>query len=132
MIKKIVRVILLLVLAVVAYLLFFPVAITPGTWEPPVAPTLTGQYQQNNRLAEVQRLSIGDGHSPEDVAVDSQGRIYAGLDDGRIIQLQPDGTHAKEFAGGDDAWPEGGAMSWPHTQLSSPGLSGRSIPECLR
>ena len=98
MLKKIIRVILLLIVAAVAYLLFFPVPITPGTWTPPVAPTLTGQYQQNNRLAPVQRLSIGDGHSPEDVAVDSQGRIYAGLDDGRIIQLQPDGTQPREFA----------------------------------
>ena len=98
MFKKILRVILALIVAGLAYLLFFPVPINPGTWTPPAAPTLTGQYQQNDRLAQVQKLSIGDGHSPEDVALDAQGRIYAGLDDGRIIQLQADGTQPRIFA----------------------------------
>jgi len=98
MLKKILRVILLLIVAALAYLLFFPVPITPGTWTPIVAPTLTGQYQQNNRLAQVQRLPVGDGHKPEDVALDSQGRIYAGLEDGRIVQLKPDGTRPTTFA----------------------------------
>jgi hypothetical protein len=42
-------------------------------------------------------------------------------------------THVKEFAGGDGARPRGGAMTRPHKQLSSPGLTGRpSIPDCLR
>jgi sugar lactone lactonase YvrE len=98
MLKKILLVILVLFLAAFIYLLAAPVPITPGTWTPPVAPTLTGQYQQNNRLAQVQKLSLGDGHSPEDVAIDPQGRIYAGLVDGRIIQLQPDGTQPRVFA----------------------------------
>jgi sugar lactone lactonase YvrE len=98
MLKKILRLLLILIVAALAYLLFFPVPINPGTWTPPVAPTLTGQFQQNDRLAQVQRLNVGEGHKPEDVAVDSQGRIYAGLEDGRIVQLQPDGTQPKVFA----------------------------------
>ncbi|HEY6804001.1 MAG TPA: SMP-30/gluconolactonase/LRE family protein [Pyrinomonadaceae bacterium] len=98
MLKKIFLVVLVIILAGLGYLLLAPVPIIPGTWIPPIAPTLTGQYQQNNRLAQVQRLSLGDGRSPEDVALDSQGRIYAGLDDGRIIQLQPDGSQPQVFA----------------------------------
>jgi len=46
----------------------------------------------------VQRLSLGDGNNPEDVALDSNGRIYAGFEDGRIIQLQSDGTQPRVFA----------------------------------
>jgi len=87
-----------LIAATLVYLFFAPVSITPGAWTPPIAPTLSGTYQQNSRLAPVQRLSLGDGHSPEDVAIDADGRIYGGLEDGRIVQLQPDGTQPRVFA----------------------------------
>lgn len=98
--KPVVLILLLVFLATVAYLLFAPVSITPGTWTPPAAPALTGQYEQNTRLAAVERISFSDiqGHKPEDVALDAQGRIYAGFEDGRIVQLQPDGTQPRVFA----------------------------------
>ena len=98
MLKRILLVIVVLVLAAVVYLLVAPVPIAPAAWTPPVAPTLTGQYEQNNRLAHTDRLSLGDGRSPEDVAIDSGGRIYGGFDDGRIVQIQPDGTQPHVFA----------------------------------
>ena len=44
------------------------------------------------------RLSLGDGHKPEDVALDAEGKIYAGFEDGRIMVLQPDGTQPRVFA----------------------------------
>lgn len=91
-------VIAVLVVVALAYLLLAPVPITPGAWTPPVVPTLTGQYQQNTRLAPVQKLSLGDGHKPEDVALDADGRIYGGFEDGRIVVLQPDGTQPRVFA----------------------------------
>lgn len=37
-------------------------------------------------------MSLGDGHAPEDVAIDAEGRIYAGFEDGRIVQADPDGS----------------------------------------
>jgi sugar lactone lactonase YvrE len=91
-------VILLIIGAAVAYLSFAPVAISPAAWTPPTAPALSGQYERNTRLSTVERLSVGDGHKPEDVALDAEGRIYAGLEDGRIVQLQPDGTQPRVFA----------------------------------
>src|SRR6185503_20977017 len=84
--------------ATLAYLLFAPVPITPGAWTPPPAPGLTGQYERNSRLSTVQRLSLGEGHKPEDVAIDADGKIYAGFEDGRIMVLQPDGTQPRVFA----------------------------------
>ena len=96
--KTVGLVVVVLVAVALAYLLLAPVPITPGAWTPPVVPTLTGQYQQNTRLASVQRLSLGDGHKPEDVALDADGRIYGGFEDGRIIVLQPDGTQPRVFA----------------------------------
>ena len=90
--------VVLVVAIALAYLLLTPVPITPAAWTPPAAPTLTGQYQQNTRLAPVQKLSLGEGHNPEDVALDADGKIYAGFEDGRIMVLQPDGTQPRVFA----------------------------------
>ena len=90
---------------VVLYLLFWPVPISPQAWTPPPAPPLTGQYQQNSRLAGVERLSLGTnatrpgtGFAPEDVALDAEGRIYAGVDNGRIMRLHADGSSPEAFS----------------------------------
>ncbi len=95
--RNILSFIVALVAATLVYLFFAPVPINPAAWTPPAAPALTGQYEQNSRLAPVQRLNLGPGHAPEDVAIDAEGKIYAGFEDGRIMQLQPDGTQPKNF-----------------------------------
>jgi sugar lactone lactonase YvrE len=95
--KNILTFIVALVVATLAYLFLAPVPITPAAWTPPPAPGLTGQYEKNSRLAPVQRLNLGEGHAPEDVAIDAEGKIYAGFEDGRIIQLQADGTQPRVF-----------------------------------
>lgn len=87
-----------LIAATLAFLLFAPVPIAPSAWTPPAAPALVGPYQQNSRLAPVERLNLGQGHAPEDVAIDAEGKIYGGLEDGRIVQLQPDGKQPRVFA----------------------------------
>jgi sugar lactone lactonase YvrE len=96
--KNILSFIVALLAAMFAYLFFAPVPIAPAAWTPPAAPALTGQYDQNSRLAPVQRLSLGEGHAPEDVAIDAEGKIYAGFEDGRIVQLHVDGTQPRVFA----------------------------------
>lgn len=94
-----------LIALVVLYLLVWPVAISPQGWTPQRAPALTGQYQQNSLLATTERLTLGNeksgpgaGFGPEDVALDGENRIYAGLDDGRIMRLQADGTKPEVFS----------------------------------
>ena len=99
--RKILLLLAAMVVTLVAYLLFWPVAISPQAWNPPPAPSLTGPYEQNSRLSSVERLGIvptEDGHAPEDVALDAENRVYAGLEDGRIIRLQADDSHPEVFA----------------------------------
>src|ERR1044072_9314614 len=95
--KRFGYILLFIILNVVTYLLTFPVPIAPAAWSPPPPPALTGQYAQNTRLSTIQKLPLGDGHKPEDVALDADGKIYAGFEDGRIIVLQPDGTQPRVF-----------------------------------
>ena len=95
------RKVLLAALALVAlaalYLMLWPVPIEPAAWQPQPSPPLAGVYESNSRLASAERLTVG-GHAPEGVAVDSEGRIYAGVEGGRIFRLQPDGTRPEVFA----------------------------------
>jgi sugar lactone lactonase YvrE len=49
------------------------------------------------RFGEVTLFPVG-GHGPEDVVVDGEGRIYTGVDDGRILRLSPDGEHIDVIA----------------------------------
>jgi sugar lactone lactonase YvrE len=103
--KRLLSFLAALIVIVLLYLLLWPVPISPVSWSPPTAPSLTGQYQQNSRLASVERLSLGTnnptpgaGYGPEDVALGADGRIYAGLDDGRIMRLQAEGNRPEVFA----------------------------------
>lgn len=95
--RIILRLILVLVVGGLAYLLLWPVPIDPLAWNPPAMPELTGIYAQNNELAKIERLNV-NGYAPEDVAFDSQDRIYCGTKDGHIFRFQPDGNRPEVFA----------------------------------
>ncbi|RMG56686.1 MAG: SMP-30/gluconolactonase/LRE family protein [Bacteroidetes bacterium] len=85
---------------VLLYLLFWPVPIDPAVWTPPAAPELGAPpYTQTASLAPAERVStLPFGAGPEDIAVDSLGRVYGGLLSGEILRFAPDGTHPEVFA----------------------------------
>lgn len=89
--RAILRLVITAVVGLVGYLLLWPVPIEPAAWNPPTAPELIGIYAPNNDLAKIERLPL-NGFASEDVAIDSQDRIYTGTEDGHIFRLQPDGT----------------------------------------
>ncbi len=89
--------VVLVFLVVVLYLLFWPVPIKPVKWVPPKAPKLEGAYAKNLALASIDRIPVG-GIGPEDVIFDQKGRLFTGLEDGRIMGMQPDGQDLKQLA----------------------------------
>jgi sugar lactone lactonase YvrE len=95
--RIILRLLVALVVGGLAYLLLWPVPIDPVAWNPPVMPELTGIYAQNSELSKIERLNV-NGYAPEDVAFDSQDRIYCGTNDGHIFRFQPDGTRPEVFS----------------------------------
>lgn len=88
----------LTLLALIAYLLFWPVPIEPVAWEAPQAPALEGPLARNNTLADVTWLGRDVGKGPEDVAIDSEGRLYVGYDDGRVVRFDARGENPEELA----------------------------------
>ncbi|MEH6549940.1 MAG: SMP-30/gluconolactonase/LRE family protein [Pseudomonadales bacterium] len=76
----------LTVAALVTWLLW-PGPVNSDSWLPPEAPSMTGVYQANNALKSVSLIAKGEVYGPEDIAVDAEGVIYAGMQDGRISRI---------------------------------------------
>lgn len=77
---------------VVAYLALWPVRVDPLAWQAPDDEGFTRRFVPTGTLADVTRWELPDGHGPEDVAVGPDGRVWAGLADGRLVRWEPDGT----------------------------------------
>ncbi len=84
---------LLIIIAIAAYLLFWPVSIEPVAWQAPTAPALEGPYATNTTLSDSRILGKDEGIGPEDVAIDDEGDLYVGYVDGRIVRFDPDGNN---------------------------------------
>ncbi|MCU1656450.1 MAG: strictosidine synthase [Pseudonocardiales bacterium] len=70
--------------------------IDPVVWQPPRAPARAKRKRGEQPVA----LTVYDlpGAGPEDVAIDSTGRVLAGLKDGRILRISPDCRHVETVA----------------------------------
>ena len=53
-----------------------PAPIDPAAYTPSKAPEFSGAIEPNNLLQKAEILAVGKIHGPEEVAVDSHGRIY--------------------------------------------------------
>jgi len=71
--------------------LILPTPIDPAAYSPPKSPEFTGVLAPNNLLQKAELLALGKINGPEEVAVDSQGRVCGGTQDGKIMCLLPDG-----------------------------------------
>ena len=94
---KILKSIGIILLLIIFYLCFWPVEIDPVVWEAQPAPLLEGDFAPNSYLQEAEIFGIGDGIGPEDIDVDTQGRIYAPFEDGRIMRYDANGQNGQEF-----------------------------------
>jgi len=112
-VRRILKWLLLVVLAVAAYLLLWPTPLDPYAWTPPPNPG-TGPDSPFRPTQDIAVRAAFAGHligtfndkagrpvnfGPEDVAVSPRdGRIYTGLGDGRILRIDPRGGPVEVFA----------------------------------
>lgn len=73
------------------------VGIEPVAWRPPPAPAETGLFAPGRQLDGAQQWTLPTGKGPEDVAVDADGRVVTGGNDGRLWRFDRDGR-ATELA----------------------------------
>lgn len=77
-----------LVLAVL-YLLAWPVPVDPVAWEAPEDQGLTGKFAANDMLAPARGIDLGEHDGPEDIALGTDGNLYATTHGGAIIRISP-------------------------------------------
>lgn len=77
---------------VVAALSFVPGRVDPAAWQPPPPTPLSGVFAPNDLLKNADLLAEGEVYGPEDVAVDAEGRVYGGTQDGKIVRVLADGS----------------------------------------
>jgi sugar lactone lactonase YvrE len=64
--------------------------IRPVVWQPPPIPDRARARGGPRPLPPLRRLEV-DGNAPEDVVVDAAGQVVTGVDDGRLLRIDPDG-----------------------------------------
>jgi len=91
MAKKIGLVVVVILILLIVIFLVQSAPIDPAAYTPPKKPEMIGLLAPNNLLQKAELLALGKIYGPEEVAVDSQGRVYGGTQDGKIMRLWPDG-----------------------------------------
>jgi sugar lactone lactonase YvrE len=81
-----------IVLALLAYLLLWPVPIEPVAWQAPAFAGYTGPHASNERLAAVQAVSVGGEIGPEHIEIGPDGKVYTGVLSGAVLRTNPDGS----------------------------------------
>ncbi|RZI82657.1 MAG: SMP-30/gluconolactonase/LRE family protein [Rubrivivax sp.] len=86
------------VVAIVAYLAFWPVPATPVAWASTKNPGYTGAHAANQKLAGLQSIPLGaDQAGPEHITV-HHGWLYTGLLNGDVLKFSPDGKTREVIA----------------------------------
>jgi sugar lactone lactonase YvrE len=96
-----------LLLIILAYLLFWPVAVDPVNWHAPDDRGYVGDFQQNTILQQIETIEMKGTHGPEALAL-LNGELYASTREGWIIRHNPINGEIK---------------NWVHTKGSPLGLA---------
>jgi sugar lactone lactonase YvrE len=96
--KRIAYALGLIVVGLAAYLMLWPVPIQPVNWNSPVWPGYVGVHAQNTRLAGLKVIPLTDGSGPEHIVLGKDGKLYTGVNGGKVLRMNPDGSGQEVFA----------------------------------
>jgi len=82
----------------ITYLLLWPVPIDPVSWNAPKNAGYVGDFKQNNALAALEIVNLGEYSGPEDVAQGPNGKIYMPTHEGVILTYDPKTGDIEEYA----------------------------------
>ena len=68
-----------------------PAPIDAKAWQPPTTKPMTGPLTPNEHLRQAELLAKGQVYGPEDTAVNTEGVVFAGTQDGYVVRVFPDG-----------------------------------------
>lgn len=85
-------------IASIAYLAFWPVPIEPVSWKAQAPPGYIGVHAPNTRLAGLRSIDTGAEFGPEHIAIGPDGKLYAAMESGNLVRMDPDGGNQEVFA----------------------------------
>lgn len=80
-----------LFLLLAAYLICWPVAVSPVAWQAPKNLGYSGNFERNQKLSQITRIELNGDMGPEDLALGKKGRVYFSLLSGDIKFLNTQG-----------------------------------------
>jgi hypothetical protein len=89
---------LVALIALVAYLLLWPIPITPVSLPVTVQPGYTGVHAVNTKLANLQIIDLKGEVGPEHIAFGPDGKLYTTVVSGNILRMNADGSGQEVFA----------------------------------
>jgi hypothetical protein len=96
--KKILGTLLALVLLAAAYLLLWPVPITPVAFALPTAPGYGGVHAANTKLAGLKMIDLHGEIGPEHIVFGPDNKLYTTVASGNILRMAADGSGQEVFA----------------------------------
>jgi len=78
-------------LALLVYLLAWPVPVEPVAWQAPAPPGYAGVHAQNDRLADLRLVSIAPEIGPEHIEFGPDGQLYTGTLSGAVLRMNAEG-----------------------------------------
>jgi sugar lactone lactonase YvrE len=97
-VKKPAWLLVFVVVALAAYLSFWPVPLQAVSWQAPPAPGYVGVHAANTKLAGLKLIQLGAEAGPEHVVLARDGKLYAAVASGNILRMNPDGSGQEVFA----------------------------------
>jgi len=92
-----VSVVVIVVCALIAYLVIWPVPIKPVAWDAPKAPGYVGPHEVNTKLADLKIIDLGSEEGPEHIVIGKDGKLYTTVASGNILRMNPDGGSQEVF-----------------------------------
>lgn len=89
--RRILLALAVVVAALAAYLLAWPVPVQPVAWAAQASPGYTGAHAVNTRLAGLQTVDLGSHRGPEHIVL-RNGWLYIAVESGAILRMRPDGS----------------------------------------
>ena len=96
--KKTVWAVVLVIVALAAYLGLWPVPVEPLTWAAPTAPGYVGPHKVNDKLARLNTIALGNEEGPEHIVLAKDGKLYTTVASGNILRMNADGSAQEVFA----------------------------------
>ena len=89
-----------LLVVLFAYLLLWPVPLSPVAWEAPIDRGLVDPFAPNKRLQAATAIDLGEFAGPEDATLGLDSLVYVTTETGHIVRIRNRKAEAFAFVGG--------------------------------